>query len=154
MYNMDSKTIDKNVRIIGKIGRKMDMMVHKTSIAILLHAEEHGDYTKANDLHKAMPKSARTKTWVEWMEAHGKVKWDKDKKEFVFDREATTLIDEAILTPFWLWKDEVTEIKPLDFMKSLEALINRAEKVLKDDKASKTSNIPTDTLKKVQALIQ
>ena len=139
---------------IKKIGKKMDMLIHKTSVAILLHTEEHGDYTKANDLHKVMPKSVRTKTWVEWMEAHGKVKWDKDKKEFIFDRESTTLIEDAITTPFWLWKTEVTEVKPLDFIKSLEALINRAEKVMKDETASKKSNIPADTLKKVQALIQ
>ena len=149
--------IEKNIKLIGVLGKKMDNLIHITACSCIHHVEKHGDVTLATKLAtrmiESMPKSGRTKTLIAWMEEHGKVEWKKDK--FVYAKEKETKLDKAIPLPFYLWKKEVVELKPFDLLKTIQNAVKKADKI-KDSgnqEVIKGSNIPNKTLDQLRQLV-
>ena len=150
---LEAKGIERNIKLIGVVGKKLDNLVHITACSCLHHIEQHGDVTLATRLIESMPKSGRTKTLVAWMEEHGKVKWEKDK--FVYAKAKETKLEKAIPLPFYLWKKEVVELKSFDLLKAIQTAIKKADGVLDsgDEKVKKGSNIPRKTLDQLRQLV-
>ena len=150
---LDAKGIEKNIKLIGVVGKKLDNLVHITACSCLHHIEQHGDVTLATRLIESMPKSGRTKTLVKWMEAHGKVKWEKTK--FVYAKEKKTNLEAAIPLPFYLWVKETVGVTSFDLLKALQTAIKKADTVLDsgDEKVKKKSIIPRKTLDQLRQLV-
>lgn len=118
--------IGKSIVIIGKMGKKLDSLVHKTACSCIMHAVETGDISLTNRLIDSLPQSARRKALVVWLKDFGPFVDHQDRKGYVFlrkDRQHN--IDEAILTPFWTYTVE-KEPEAFDLQKALESLIKRA----------------------------
>ena len=154
---LDAKGIEKNIKLIGVLGKKMDNLIHITACSCIHHVDKHGDVTLATKLAtsliESMPKSGRIKTLIAWMEEHGKVKWEKDK--FIYVKAKETKLDKAIPLPFYLWKKEVVELKSFDLLKAIQTAIKKSDTVLDsgDEKIKKGSNIPRKTLDQLRQLV-
>ena len=144
---MELKQIDAKIKSIKTRGKNIDKDIHETGIAIMRHAAKHGDYTRANKLVDAMPKSGRTKAFIKWFSDHTPLNWNDKEKVFKLpknkDKRRAFLIDEANAVPFWEYTVEVTPgtidvDKCLQFQTILEQTSKRLEKVeeTKGDKAA------------------
>jgi hypothetical protein len=144
---MDIKQINKKIKSIKNRGKSLDKDIHETGVAIMRHALQHHDYTAANRLVDAMPKSGRTKAFIKWFSDHTPYNWNEKDKVFKLpknkDKQRAFLIDEAEKVPFWQYTAEVTPgiidvDKCLQFQTVLEQTSKRLEKVeeTKGDKAA------------------
>ena len=132
-----SNNIEAAIISIQKRGKKLDHDIHVAGVSCLKHIEFHGDVTLLNRLVEALPKGSRTNAFKEWAEVHGKVHWSQDDKLFVYEKEKSTLLDEAIATSWVEYKPE-PEYKPLDFKAELAKLLKKAdERVNTKDKGDK-----------------
>lgn len=145
--------IERNIKLIGVLGKKVDNLVHITACSCIQHVEKHGDVTLATRMVESMPKSGRTKTLIAWIEEHGKLTWEKDK--FVYEKKKETNLKEAILLPFYLWKKEVVELKPFDLLKTIQNAVKKAQKIKDSGNESliRGSNIPNKTLDQLRQLV-
>jgi len=144
---MELKQIDAKIKSIKTRGKNIDKDIHETGVAIMKHALAHGDYTRANKLVDAMPKSGRTKAFIKWFSDHTPYNWNEKEKTFKLpknkDKRRAFLIDEADAVPFWEYTVEVTPgtidvDKCLQFQTILEQTSKRIEKAeeTKGDKAA------------------
>jgi len=144
---MDIKTINAKIKSIATRGKSLDKDIHETGVAIMQHAEKHHDYSAANRLVDALPKSGRTKAFIKWFSDHTPYNWNEKEKTFKLpknkDKRRVFLIDEAEKVPFWEYTVEVTPgtidvDKCLQFQTILEQTSKRLEKAeeTKGDKAA------------------
>jgi len=144
---MDIEQIDNKIKSIKTRGKNIDKDIHETGVAIMRHAMAHGDYTRANRLVDAMPKSGRTKAFIKWFSDHTPYNWNEKEKTFKLpknkDKRRGFLIAAAIKVPFWEYTAEVTPgtidvDKCLQFQTILEQTSKRLEKAeeTKGDKAA------------------
>jgi hypothetical protein len=149
---MDIKQIDSKIKSIKTRGKNIDKDIHETGVAIMRHAMAHGDYSAANRLVDAMPKSGRTKAFIKWFSDHTPYNWNEQEKTFKLpknkDNRRVFLIDEAEKVPFWEYTVE-KEPGEIDVDKMLAALFKRVEKAEGEGREVKGK----DTLAKVAAAI-
>lgn len=142
------KAIDKNIAFIGGSMEKINAFIHVTALAIMRHAEAHGDCTRALNLAEAMPASMRREMLIEWFRrfspvviklGDGKQKakvgmWKKDEPKYVaFDLEAADAL------PFWKIAEQEPESKTYTFDQLLEMahrLGKTIDKKIKDGKVA------------------
>ena len=102
-----------------------------------------------------MPGMSRKNALKSWVEAHAGFVWNTDENQFVYNSKRTKIADDdvrqGIDTPFWDFKPE-PEYKPFDLEKVLDAVIDRADKRVKDG-VKKSDNIKSDRLKALKTLI-
>lgn len=60
------RDIDRNINQIRTLSRRLDPLIHETATAIMKHAKEHNDCSRAALLVDAMPKSARSNALMQW----------------------------------------------------------------------------------------
>tara|TARA_R110000823_G_scaffold194054_1_gene325473 strand:+ start:178 stop:636 length:459 start_codon:yes stop_codon:yes gene_type:complete len=132
---MDIKEINKRIKSIKTRGKNIDRDIDIAGCAIMEHAAEHGDYSAANRLVDALPKSARTKAFITWFSDHTPYNWTEKEKCFKLPKDAIKrrqfMIDEAKAVPFWEYTVE-TEPKSLDIDKVIASLFKRFEKEKKE----------------------
>jgi hypothetical protein len=58
--------MDDGIKWIRSTGAKFDATVHAVAVAIMRHAKENGDCSRALKLVQAMPKSARRAALINW----------------------------------------------------------------------------------------
>jgi hypothetical protein len=144
---MDIKQINKKIKSIKTRGKSLDKDIHETGVAIMRHAKQHHDYTAANRLVDAMPKSGRTKAFIKWFSDHTPYNWNEKDKVFKLpknkDNRRAFLIDEANTVPFWEYTVEMTPVaidvdKLCQFVNILDQANKRLEKAeeTKGDKAA------------------
>ena len=149
---MELKQIDAKIKSIKTRGKNIDKDIHETGVAIMRHAEKHHDYSAANRLVDAMPKSGRTKAFIKWFSDHTPYNWNEQEKTFKLpknkDNRRVFLIDEAEKVPFWEYTVE-KEPGEIDVDKMLANLFKRVEKAEVEGREVKGK----DTLAKIAALI-
>jgi hypothetical protein len=127
---MDIKTINKKIKSIAKRGKSLDKDIHETGVAIMQHAMAHHDYSAANRLVAALPKSGRTKAFIKWFSDHTPYNWNDTDKVFTLpknkDKRRQFLISEAEAVPFWEYTVE-KEPGEIDVDKMLANLFKRVE---------------------------
>lgn len=127
---MDIKTINAKIKSIATRGKSLDKDIHETGVAIMQHAEKHHDYSAANRLVAALPKSGRTKAFIKWFSDHTPYNWNDTDKVFKLpknkDKRRAFLIEEANAVPFWEYTVE-KEPGEIDVDKMLASLFKRVE---------------------------
>lgn len=127
---MDIKQINKKIKSIKTRGKSLDKDIHETGVAIMKHAEKHHDYSAANRLVDALPKSGRTKAFIKWFSDHTPYNWNDTDKVFTLpknkDKRRAFLIDEANAVPFWEYTVE-KEPGEIDVDKLLASLFKRVK---------------------------
>ena len=149
---MNIKQIDAKIKSIKTRGKSLDKDIHETGVAIMQHALQHHDYSAANRLVDAMPKSGRTKAFIKWFSDHTPYNWNEKEKVFTLpknkDKRRAFLIDEANAVPFWEYTVE-KEPGEIDVDKMLAALFKRVEKAENEGREVKNK----ETLAKVAAAL-
>ena len=127
---MDIKTINAKIKSIATRGKSLDKDIHETGVAIMRHAEKHHDYSAANRLVDALPKSGRTKAFIKWFSDHTPYNWNNEEKCFKLpknkDKRRQFLIEEAEKVPFWEYTVE-KEPGEIDVDKLIASLFKRVE---------------------------
>lgn len=119
--------IDTNIRWVGKTGVKLDAIIHATACAIIVHAKEHGDCSRAKTLLDAMPKSGRAKALLAWFETMSPIRFNGDGEVgLLADKDKRVwMVDEAKATPFWELNPE-KDVVVFDLDKALASLLKKA----------------------------
>lgn len=160
------KGIDAGIAWVRATGKKFDGYVHLIACAIISHAKETGDCSRALKLVEAMPKSGRRSALIRWFTAFSPitVTFHPDvKKRRVGLRKVGMKnfnefnIDGARENPYYEWdKSEENALAALlglgDFNENVIRLADRMEKSITDGKVK-----PEDTdamVAKVAALRQ
>jgi hypothetical protein len=150
---MDIKTIDKKIKSIKTRGKNIDKDIHETGVAIMQHAEEYHDYSAANRLVDALPKSGRTKAFIKWFSDHTPYNWNEQERTFKLpknkDKRRQFMIAEAEAVPFWEYTVE-KEPEALDIDKIIASLFKRVEKAKNDGREVKN----VETLVKIAAALK
>ena len=151
--------IDKAIASVFKRGVSLQKDIHVVACSILRVWNTSGDVSKAvsqtNALVEAMPGMSRRNALKSWVEAHAGFVWNADENKFVYNAKKTTIADsdvrQGIDVPFWDFKPE-PPYKPFDLDKTLDAVIDRANKRIKDG-VKKEDNIKSDRLSALKTLI-
>jgi len=142
-----AKAIDTAIKSIATRGKRLERDIHVAAVACLVHADKHGDVTLAQKLVDAIPSLARKNALRDWFIAHGKFDYDATNKTLAFNKKGTTLVEEAIATPFWEFKQEAEYVAPTD-----EAVHKRIAQVLKFA-TQEGSKVSKGTIDKLQSLV-
>lgn len=151
---MSLKSIDASIRKIATNAAALNALIHETAMAILNHAKEHGDCTRAQHLLMAMPRSHRRSILVKWFgkyspivikdsDNHVAKMHPKDSKNYVpFD------IEGASSEPFFDMADANPE-RTYDFaalVKMVEGLGKRIHKLVEEGK------VPAEDIPSAEAI--
>jgi hypothetical protein len=149
---MELEQINAKIKSIKTRGKNIDKDIHMTGVAIMRHAMAHGDYSAANRLVDAMPKSGRTKAFIKWFSDHTPYNWNEKDKVFKLprnkDNRRAFLIDEANAVPFWEYTIE-KEPGEVDVEKMLASLFKRVKTAKEQGREVKGE----ETLAKVAAAL-
>lgn len=141
-----AKAIDTAIKSIATRGKKFEADIHQAAVSVLVHADKHGDITLAQKLIEAVPNLARKNALREWLMAFGKFGYDSENKTMTYNGKGSTLVEEAIETPFWVFKPEKDETL-FDLNAAIHNLIKRAENA-----AAKGAKVPAAQLNKLRTL--
>jgi hypothetical protein len=83
---MDLKEIDRNIKAVKRNGVAWNNLVHTTAVAILSHAQEHGDCTRALALVEAMPKSTKRAALIEWFAEYSPIGMNVKERKVRFHK--------------------------------------------------------------------
>lgn len=126
----------KEFGLIAAAGKKLDERIQVAGLSVMSHIDQHGDVTVAtslvNELFGSLSKGHRKQAMVDWLVKFAKVKLNTDEstkkvQPFLYDKEAKTQLQEACDMPWYECKPD-NEIKDLDFLKLLSALVAKATK--------------------------
>lgn len=73
MTAMNLQQIDAGIKKLPKMAAEVDQFVQELAVAILVHAKDHGDTTRALALVNALPRSYRREMLVNWFAYFGPV---------------------------------------------------------------------------------
>lgn len=153
----DAKLISKAIDSIANRGKKFDADIHTAAMSTAAHYAETGDYTLANRLLLAMPKSSRRQALVAWFVGFTSLVVNTDKET---KAESPLLhvkgakrfdADAADVEPFWEFAGPEREYRQFDLKAALAALLKKAEHALEAD-AQDTSLVQPDVLAALRAL--
>lgn len=82
---MELKQIDKGIISVRTMGANLNKLVQELGVAILVHASEHGDVTRAMKLTRALSQSSRQEYLVRWFAYFGGIgiNLKDDKVKFI-----------------------------------------------------------------------
>ena len=132
---LSGKSLKSAIAGYGKTVSTFTEKTHQLAYSAINHVEEHHDAIYCNALYEATPANYRA-ALANWMKAFGKVTFDANEKTFTYAKGKASDLPAAL------------QVSPADFAKDANAkprvavaLIDRtkamAEKVVKDDKASR-----------------
>lgn len=142
------KGMDEGIKWVRTTGQKFDQYVHLIAVAIVSHAKDSGDCSRALRLVEAMPRSARRAALIRWFTAFSpiSVTFHNDvKKRRVGLRKPDMKnfnefnIEGATANPYYEWdKSEDNALAALlgigDFNEKIISLADRIEKNITDGK--------------------
>ena len=146
----DAVQVDSLIGKAVKSVNKARVDVQIAAVAILMHAEKHGDWTKANDLVKGLGNTINGKALVEWFVVYGGLVVDPEADQFSGWTSAQHIRDkfQDAKSKMW-WELKVqSPFKGFD----LEAALL---KVCKDHAAvvAKMAAMPEEDQKKVKLIV-
>jgi hypothetical protein len=145
-YIEGAKAIDTAIKSIATRGKSLERDIHVAAVSCLMHADMHGDVTLAQKLVEAVPSLTRKNALRDWFQAHGKFGYDVQGKTLTFDKKGNTLLDAAIATPFWEFKQE-TAYNGFNIEAAVLQLVKRAEKAI--EKGEKVPAAKLEALRKL-----
>lgn len=122
--------INAAIASIAKSGAKLDTLVHQAAVSCLKHIDVHHNVTVMTKLVDALPPSARKNAVRDWAIAFGKLGWDETAKCFTYDKAKSTMLEEAMVMPYWKYKAE-PEYVPFDINKALSNVLAKAAAAMK-----------------------
>ena len=133
----ESAKVTASIASIDGRGKKLDADIHKTGVSCMYHAQQFGDVTLMQNLIMALPKSARRKGFIAWVDAHMPVAAETDNKTGAVtlskDRtEADFKLDGAEASPFWMFTKE-PNVVPLTLNGMIAAFRKQVTKAAKQE---------------------
>lgn len=122
--------LDKEIVNTCKAAHTLQGRIQNVAVAILLHAYQHGDWTRCNTLVHGLPDGIKRKALVEWFVKFGGLVIDEGAKEFTSwkgKEHVKANFNEAKAVMWWTFAPE----KPFagfDLKAELEKLLNKATK--------------------------
>lgn len=154
--HVKAENVDKLInQAVGKV-KAMQTAVQYASVAVLLHAQKHGDYSKANDLVKALGKGVRAKALVEFFVKYGGLSVGSESEGFTAWKGKEAIdIEGAKAQPWWDLKPEPI-FKGFDLHDQIANLVAKAEKMQQeaanDPAKAKLISISKEDLSKLKAI--
>ncbi len=157
---MNLKTIDSNIGLILKSGAELNDLIQNTAVGILLHAEKHGDCTRALKLVQAMPKSFRRNLLIGWFATYSPIGMNVTTGKCGLHREGSKLynpydVKQAAITPWYnqpqTAAEDLVDTTVADVKEATSRLAKRYQKkldageVANDDFAAVTALVATLT---------
>lgn len=149
--------IGKAVKSVAKA--RVDVQV--AAVAILFHAEKHGDYTKANELVTGLGNTINGKALVEWFVVYGGLVIDEESEAFASWKGAEHIRDkfqEAKAKMWWELKQQ-RPFSGFNLEEALQRVLRDHKKATKDmdklseeDRAKVNIKVNDDTIKAVLGL--
>jgi len=152
------KAIDAGIATLSTVTKTVNSYIHNLNMAVALHANEHGDCTRALAIYKAMPASYRRLMVVDWYHLYTNIRFT-EKKEGIYQSvgmlkaTAKTYREfdeaEAEATPFYQLAETTPEEKPFNFdnfFKAVKALASKADKKIEEGK------VPASDVSKITAI--
>jgi hypothetical protein len=121
---------------------------HAIALDVLQHVETYREVSLANRQVSELPSAGRKTALIKWYQAHGKMKWNFEKKAFIFKSDFATKIEEAKEKPYWEFVPE-KEFTPYDLEKDFASFLKRAANKAEEDERNKVDPV---LLAKLQAL--
>jgi hypothetical protein len=109
---MELKKIDQNIKLVKRDGAAWNLLVHTTAVAILVHAQETGDCTRALALVEAMPKSVKRAALIEWFAEYSPIGMNVKERKVRFHKP-----DAKAYNPFDVEKAEANPWHERDSVK-------------------------------------
>lgn len=140
---------------IGNRGKALNRDIQKIASTAIGYANIHGDVTVAQNIFENIKdnKGIRLNSFVKYLERHGQLAYDKESKNFVYHKRDDVCKDvmELFLTlsenPWY----EAVKQEPVgsiyDVVKMVTALIERTEKLAKNERNTIENAQLLDTLK-------
>lgn len=157
-----SAGIDAGIAWVKNTGSKFDATVHQVAVAIMRHAKDSGDCSRALKLVLAMPKSARRAALINWFGHFSpiNVTMDKDvaKCKVGLRKQDAKLympfdVDGADANPFYLWEKEPGVDVPLSSGELNELILKLVKRVSgKMDKGEVVANDRDNLEAKIKVL--
>ena len=122
-------TINSEIAKVSKTTGTLRERVQRTGILIIIHAINHGDWTKANDLVKALGDGVNGKALVSWFKDNLGLQIDAEKKEFSTWQGKEFALDHLENAKKVKWFQHKTSnpmVDEFDLEKALEALLKTA----------------------------
>ncbi|MNZ93562.1 hypothetical protein D3C78_1126340 [compost metagenome] len=150
--------------LIGKAVRsvqKARVDVQIAAVAILIHAEKHGDWTKANDLVTGLGNTINGKALVEWFVVYGGLVIDEEAAAFTGWNGAEHIKERFQEAKAKMWWDlkQTNPFKGFDLEAALKKVISDHERVTKkmdtmtdEEKAKVKTQVNADTIQAVMKL--
>lgn len=137
------KTIDRNIRTLSANPDKIDNLVQTTADLIVVHANEHGDTTRALALVTAMPTGKRKTQLVDWFNVTTPITVDTKKKTVCLQRDKV-LVEapegenaNAFRNMPAVQKAPANKMQLADAQKLAGKLVTKLEKALADKNVAK-----------------
>jgi len=153
--------INNEISKVNKTAGNLRERVQRTGLLIIIHAIKHGDWTKANDLVKALGDGVNGKALVSWFKDNLGLQIDGEKKEFSTwqgKEFALANLENAKKVKWFEHKTSNPMVDEFDLEKALEALLKTAAqkqtKYLLELKEKGTSGIKVnfDVMEKLRAI--
>lgn len=157
---MDLKQIDRNIGRIRNNGKAWNELVQTTLIAIMRHAKEHGDCTRALSIVLALPENFKLRgRVVEYFREYTPIGMDvkKNRVHIRKDQNAPKWnIEGAEANPFYIVQEADKEPAPLSTLGDLkDAMLKLADKYAKGIEKKTVANDDVEAVtKRVAALRQ
>jgi hypothetical protein len=118
-------------------GKSLNRDIQKLAAMAIGYANIHGDVTVAQDIYAQLVnnKALRLKSFVAYLETHGKLEYDKASKNFIHRRRddvETDVMSLFISLSDCLWYEALKEAEPVsmyDLSAKIAALVKQAEKM-------------------------
>lgn len=118
-------------------GKSLNRDIQKLAAMAIGYANIHGDVTVAQDIYAQLVnnKALRLKSFVAYLETHGKLEYDKASKNFIYRRRddvETDVMSLFISLSDCLWYEALKEAEPVsmyDLSAKIAALVKQAEKM-------------------------
>lgn len=149
--------INKAVRSVQKA--RVDVQI--AAVGILIHAEKHGDWTKANDLVTGLGNTINGKALVEWFVQYGGLVIDEEAQAFSGWKGAEHIRERFQEAKAKMWWDlkQANPFRGFDLEAALKKVISDHEKVAKkmdelpeEDKAKVKTQVNEETIRAVLKL--
>lgn len=144
---IEAKKIDAAIASIAERSQILDFDIHTTAVQCLLHAQEHGDPRKMDNLIKALGKAHRSKTLKLWAETYSPIRWNGDGKVGILPKDSKKYVPfqivEADAMKFWDLQEETVK-KPLTLAalkKIVEGLTRKVDKAVEDGAIAEGENV-------------
>lgn len=154
---MELKQIDNNIRRVRTNSGKWNKLVHDTAVAIVEHAKEHGDCTRALKLVQAMPASVKRSALINWFAEYSPITMNV-KKAIVRlnkNRAGDYNLDGARVNPWYeiaeAEKEELPDTTLVDVRDMLDKLAKRIDKRVTDGKIAANDKERIVTMQKAIA---